>query len=83
MVLKLFGAWSSYVTYLQNFSDPEVNEKVESWARVLRPKLQQVKGFTRVFQRKTNFQDGLFESNIGNLITDALVEMVSELSSTR
>lgn len=64
-------------SFTYNFADPVVDDLVQEWAAKVDKSMNVVKGYTRVFITRTNFYDEIFESNAGNLITDAFIDTVS------
>ena len=56
--------------------DPEVKKLVDVWVSPLRRDMKVVKGHTRVPLLPSNFAEHEYESNLGNLIADAIVDNV-------
>lgn len=54
--------------------DAQVEEQVAKWVTKINREIKQVKGYTRVFLAKSDFNAGHFESNLANLITDAFLD---------
>lgn len=57
--------------------EPELDKEISRWESIVKERISVVKGYTRTFLEKANFNEGKLESNLANLITDAFVDTVS------
>lgn len=60
------------------FSDLRVEKLVNSWTSQLRAQLNKIIGHTRVMLTKADMTIGQFQSNMANLVTDAIFEKVRQ-----
>ncbi|XKL64905.1 hypothetical protein PGB90_004991 [Kerria lacca] len=63
--------------------DADVEKLVASWSTLLQNELNTVIGYTRVLLKKTDYSEREFESNIGNMITDAMIDSVVHIAKKK
>lgn len=54
--------------------DTRIESEVLEWSRKMGGEIKQIRGYTRVFLAKCDFQTGQLESNLANLVTDAFLD---------
>ncbi|XP_065212232.1 protein 5NUC-like [Planococcus citri] len=63
--------------------DPELDKGIAKWTALINERIHVVKGYTRTFLGRSIFNEGKFESNAANLITDAFVDLGVKLAKER
>lgn len=71
--------YNTQIKKILSISDPNVDEIANAWASKVESRLKTVLGYTRVFLDKSTFHPNplQFESNLANLVTDAMLYSVS------